>query len=118
MPIGWTMEAHPRVVGLLQRFPPESNACADLARNLKPIADEHDPDVIPILMTPKMGWFVSPKINVGQRWNHHVLLVLMGHCLDALTGVDGTLRNSYLEAHWNYPDQYIIERADLLDETL
>lgn len=118
MALGWKTEARPKVVELIQRFPPESGACADLARSLMPVASEHDPNVVPVVMRPKVGWLVCPKIDFPCRWYHHVLLVLMSHGVDALTGVDGTSEQTYLETHWKYPDQYIIELADLTDETL
>ena len=46
----------------------------------------------------------AQEIELGQRWFHHFTVEVAAHCVDALTGADGTPRSAYLDKHWTETD--------------
>jgi len=48
---------------------------------------------------------VLPKQSIGDPpWTYHATTAVEAHCVDVLTGVDGTPRELYLHEHWKEPD--------------
>lgn len=51
----------------------------------------------------------------GTQWFVHFTVEVTAHCVDALTGVDGTETERYLEEHWQYPEFLALEPGALPD---
>lgn len=108
----------------MTQHPPDSGECADAAREILPIAREIDEAAKPWHIYPTLcdppeltPPFLSPR-GVSERWRHHITVEVTEHYVDALTGVDGHEKQSYLEEYFTYPDALSLERADLEDEEL
>lgn len=104
MAIAWSPAQRKLVTRLLGVYPAISGKCVTLARKLLPIARERDRDALVWRLHPAEGRFVLPKTPAGEPWYYHATVETEAHCVDALTGVDGTSRESYAEEHWKEPD--------------
>jgi hypothetical protein len=119
MPIDWSSQQRRRVEAVLAEYPFASGRCVDAARNLLPTALERDAQARPWKLLPCEGWFVVPRRSLGgQRWRFHVSVKVAHHFVDALTGVDGTVKEMYLDSHWQYPESLEWVDVNLTDETL
>ena len=107
MPIEWTSAQKHKVGRILRECPALSGKCELAAKRILPLARERDSAakarrLVPV---PGRGFFVNPRVSLGgARWFHHVAVNAERHYVDALTGVDGTEEERYLEEHWKYPE--------------
>lgn len=107
MAINWTAEQRPRVATLLARHPASSGRCADLARQLCPIALELDPTSKVWRLEPAEGRYIVPKVKLEAPWFFHVTTETAAHYIDALTDINGTPCEGYLAAHWTHTDAIV-----------
>jgi hypothetical protein len=107
MPIAWTRPQRQRVQRALRDHPADSGRCEQAARRILPTAHERDAaaQIWQLRPADEDASFVIPKAPAGVLWYIHYTVEAEQHCVDALTGVDGTPRDSYLETHWKAPDQ-------------
>jgi hypothetical protein len=107
MPIAWTRPQRQRVQRALRDHPADSGRCEQAARRILPTAHERDAaaQIWQLWPADEDASFVIPKAPAGVLWYVHYTVEAEQHCVDALTGVDGTPRDSYLETHWKAPDQ-------------
>lgn len=107
MPIAWTRPQRQRVQRALRDHPADSGRCEQAARRILPPAHERDAaaQIWQLWPADEDASFVIPKVPAGVLWYLHYTVEAEQHCVDALTGVDGTPRDSYLETHWKAPDQ-------------
>ena len=114
MAIPWSPSQLECVNAAIGAHPAESGRCAELARQVAPVARELDPETHGLLVTPRpgMGRFVVPLAGHG-RWYHHVTTAVNAHCVDALTGSSGTGMGSYLVAHWLHAEALRLAPVDL-----
>jgi hypothetical protein len=107
MPIAWTRPQRQRVQRALRDHPADSGRCEQAARRILPTAHERDAaaQIWQLWPADEDASFVIPKAPAGVLWYIHYTVEAAQHCVDALTGVDGTPRDSYLETHWKAPDQ-------------
>ena len=107
MPIAWTRPQRQRVQRALRDHPADSGWCEQAARRILPTAHERDAaaQIWQLWPADEDASFVIPKMPSGVLWYIHYTVEAEQHCVDALTGVDGTPRDSYLETHWKAPDQ-------------
>ncbi len=115
MSIEWTAKQRREVEECLARNPANSGNCLEVARGILPIGQEQDVNARPWKLRPRpgQGRFVVPKVSVGNRWFHHFTVEAVEHCVDALTGPDGTQIPGYLAEHWRYS-----EALELVDTSL
>lgn len=92
--IAWTSDQRARVEQVLTSYPVASGRCESVAWEILPIGRERDPS----------GLYVVPRVELTQFWFHHFTVELDAHCVDALTGADGTPRSTYLGEHWTETD--------------
>ena len=81
-----------------------------------PIAQQLDRRARAWKLTPRLGRFVVPRSDVGQRWFHHFTVEVDDHGVDALTGPDGTSWQHYLPTHWQHDRHLRCTEADLAGE--
>lgn len=106
MPITWTDDQRTAIQDCLSKHPANSSRCLEAAKEILPTARKQDSNATPwkICPRPGFGFFVCPKVSVKGRWFHHFTVEASSHCVDALTGIDGTLKVTYLAQHWQYGD--------------
>lgn len=104
MAIAWNQSQRLLVERALADYPVSSGRCESAAWAILPACREQDSGSVVWRLSPTEGRYLSPKAEVGGPWYHHVTVELLAHCVDSLTGADGTSRSSYLEEHWQYPD--------------
>jgi hypothetical protein len=107
--IKWsTAQSRAAVNQILIRNPKESARCDVAAKEILPIARKQDPVAKILKIRPPAALvplILSPKVSVGgNRWSFHVAVETAAHCVDALTQVDGTEVDQYLEKYFNYAD--------------
>lgn len=106
--IVWQQHQRERIVDILDRHPPESNACVDAARQVLPIAREIDEEALTLVIKARggrSGLFICPVHPAGRRWRYHVTVHASMHRVDALTGADGHPAASYLDTYFQFPDE-------------
>lgn len=118
MPVDWFAGQRDAVAVLLDAHPAESGRCLEAARGVLPIAQKRDGDARPFKLVPLEGRFVVPRLSVGRRWFHHYAVEVVAHCVDALTGPDGSSRSDYLDRHWQYGDRIGWNHVELERETI
>ena len=104
MAVSWSDTQRPRVARVLRECPVESGRCEGAARRILPVARETDDQVQIWQLWPTEGVFVLAKHPDARRWRFHATVEAQAHCVDALTGVDGTAIASYLHEHWHVVD--------------
>lgn len=104
MAIPWSNAQRRTVGSALDKHPVDSGRCVEAAKLILPSALENDPDSEIWELWPAEGQFVLPRRSIGARWYFHATLETQDHYVDALTGVDGTPRVSYLNEHWQESD--------------
>lgn len=102
--IVWTGEQRDRVERVLASYPAASGRCESAAWEVLPIGCERDPEAQVWQLLPSEGLYVVPRIELAQRWFHHFTVEVEAHCVDALTGADGTPTAAYLDEHWTETD--------------
>ncbi len=116
MPIPWKPEQAAQVRAILNRYPPQSNQCEQVAKTILPIARELHPRSRNLRIKPaQRARFLLPKIPLqGEWWFHHVTTEVTEHYVDALTQADGTPAADYFSMHFQYPDRdaYLLEPLD------
>lgn len=95
-----------------RRHPVQSGRCAVAARGILPIGRERDPRSLIWRLEPAEGRYVVPRVKLDALWYFHVTVETDAHCLDALTGVGGTPRASYLDEHWTHSDAILWTEED------
>jgi hypothetical protein len=65
-----------------------------------PVGRERDPEAQVWQLVPTEGLYVVPAVEQDLFWFHHFTVEVEAHCVDALTGVDGTTRETYLDRYW------------------
>ena len=113
MAIAWNQAQTARVGEALDAHPATSGRCRDAAVAITPVGRELDGRARSLALTPMVGRFVVPKQPVGGSWFHHYTTEVTGHCVDALTGSQGTECAAYLATHWQYDTAIRVEPADL-----
>lgn len=111
MSVSWNSAQLPLVEGAIAAHPAQSGRCAELARELLPIALKIDPEshVRVIRPVPGGGRFVLPRAG-HPGWRYHVTTAVAQHLVDALTGPSGCDADRYLEIHFEYPEALLNER--------
>ncbi len=104
MAIEWAPGQRERVQALLTRHPAPSGRCESAARGILPIGRERDLNAQIWRLDPAEGRYVVPRARLEFPWFYHLTVETEAHCVDALTGVDGTSRASYLDEHWTEAD--------------
>lgn len=114
MAVGWTPHQEKLVNDQIATFPIDSDRCGDLARGILPVARcvEAGAHGLRVKAKPGQGFYVEPRIG-GRSWRCHVLVSVVAHGVDALTGSPGTPIGEYLGAHWKH-----VECLDLLPSDL
>ena len=98
----------------MRRFPAESGKCAALARAVLLVAKPLDSEACGLQVVPKnSAVYILPKHPRIRCWYAHTLIRAVSHHVDALTGVEGCAKETYLEDHWNYPDALEIRPVDV-----
>lgn len=100
MAIDWTSGQHDQVERVLASYPIASGRCESAAWEILPIGRERDPKAQIWQLVPTEGLYVVPNIEQEVFWFHHFTVEVDAHFVDALTGVDGTPRSTYLDEHW------------------
>lgn len=123
MTIGWSPEARRAVAAALAKHPVRSGRCADAAREVLPFALQHDPVAQPNLVrpgpkAPRASYVLPRGVLPTPRWTHHVTVGVEAHCVDSLTGPDGTAREGYLTEHFQYAEYLEMADVDLAREDL
>ena len=116
MPVEWERNEREAVEVVLSAYPAVSGRCFEAARAVLAIARGHDPAARGWKIRPRMGRFVVPAQELGQRWFHHFTVEVERHGVDALTGPDGTPWDAYLETHWEHPRYLSCTETDLEEE--
>jgi hypothetical protein len=116
MSIRWAPDARDAVDTILIAHPAPSGRCFHAARAIHPIACHLDPRARAWKVTPRVGRFIVPKRDIGQRWFHHITVEVDDHGVDALTGPDGTPWPDYLPTHWLHDHHLQCTEADLTGE--
>lgn len=95
MPIAWTRPQRQRVQRALRDHPADSGRCEQAARRILPTAHERDAaaQIWQLWPADEDASFVIPKAPAGVLWYIHYTVEAEQHCVDALTGVDGTPRD-------------------------
>ncbi len=104
MSIEWTPGQRERVQALLTKHPVPSARCEAAARGILPIGRERDGTAQIWRLDPAEGRYVVPRVRLKFPWFYHLTVETEAHCVDALTGVDGTSRATYLDEHWTEVD--------------
>lgn len=105
MAIPWKPEHRRRVVKILDDHPLNSGRCAAAAQKILPLARGCDPGARALNITPRgRARYVEPIVRLERRWYHHVTTEAAEHCVDILTGADGTESEDYLGKHWMHPE--------------
>ncbi len=102
--IDWTNGQRDQVERVLGRYPVTSGRCESAAWEILPVGRERDPKAQIWQLVPTEGLYVVPKIEQDVFWFHHFTADVEAHCVDALTGADGTTRSAYLDEHWTETD--------------
>ena len=89
---------------VLARYPVGSGRCESAAWEILPVGRERDEKAQIWQLVPTEGIYVVPKVEQDVFWFHHFTVEVDAHCVDALTGVDGTIRSAYLDEHWTETD--------------
>lgn len=118
MAVRWGPTEHAAVAAILQKHPVDSRRCADAAREILPVAHDVDSQARARILRPTEGRYLATHSMAGRRWRHHVSVALMQHLVDALTGVDGTEEDRYLNQYFQFPDAVAWEDTDLGDDSL
>src|SRR5262249_29944221 len=113
MAIQWALDARDAVDAVLSAHPAASGRCFNEAKAIHPIAGTLNPQARAWKVTPRVGRFVVPKRDLGQRWFHHITVEADAHGVDALTGPDGTSWPDYLSTHWLHDRHLRCTEADL-----
>jgi hypothetical protein len=100
MAIAWTPDQRRRVEALLARHQFDTGRCETAARGILPVGRERDPNAQIWRLEPTEGRYVVPRVKLDFPWYYHFTVETEAHFVDALTGVDGTLRASYLDEYW------------------
>ncbi|QRN98018.1 hypothetical protein JRI60_02790 [Archangium violaceum] len=105
MAIPWSSEQRRAVDAVLQRHPRDSGRCDEAAQAILPIAKQCDGNARILRIRPKgRARFVEPKLKPTMPWYEHHTTEVAVHCVDSLTGPDGTNVNAYLDTHWEHTD--------------
>jgi hypothetical protein len=104
MGVDWSNVQRQQVEAVLEAHPASSGRCEQAARGVLPVARELSSLARARRLLPKEGWFVVPRISTGARWYEHYSVHVHEHFVDALTGVDGTEQEVYLQSHWKYAE--------------
>ena len=102
MPIRWTAREREQISRVLQAHPSASGQCVEAADEIVEVAADRRPKIWQLW--PAEGDYVLPKVSVGELWYYHFTVEAEAHCVDALTGQDGTRCASYPEEHWKEHD--------------
>jgi hypothetical protein len=120
MAIPWKPVQRQAVYAVLQRYPAESGRCDEAASKLLPIAQECDSNAHLLRIVPsasaklKKARFIVPLIKTTKSWlpwSEHYTTEVVLHCVDALTGPDGTASSAYLKTHWKHPQDLELQPA-------
>lgn len=105
MAISWKPEQRTKVAKILDDHPLNSGRCAEAAQKILPVARACDPRARLLSITPRgRARYVQPTVRLERRWYHHVTTEAVLHCVDILTGADGTEMGDYLGRHWMHPE--------------
>jgi hypothetical protein len=102
--IAWIPDQRARVERVLASYPLASGRCESAAWEILPIGRERDPEAQVWQLLPTEGIYVVPRAKLSQFWFHHFTVEVDVHCVDALTGVDGAPRATYLDEYWTEVD--------------
>jgi hypothetical protein len=114
MAIPWEPMQRKAVYAILQKYPAESGQCDDAASEILPIAKGCDGSARLLRIVPsasarlKRARFIVPVKRTekwGLPWSVHYTTEVLVHCVDALTGADGTATSVYLETHWKHSEE-------------
>jgi hypothetical protein len=110
MAINWKGRRRSAVQRVLQTFPKESGSCDMAAKKILPFAKKQDATARKRKIRPKTNLglhfaCLAPRVSIGgDVWVHHITVEVEAHCVDALTTVDGTQSDEYLDKHFLYSD--------------
>ena len=79
MPIAWTPDERRAVDEALRSFPASSGKCFEAAQEIFRTAQQRSPPTKGWKIKPRLGRFIVPKIEVGQRWFHHYTVEVEHH---------------------------------------
>lgn len=114
MSLDWDAQEKQGIEAAIAAHPIGSGQCAALARRVHAIAEPRDPKTHGLQVRPRRpARFIVPKSPAAPRWFSHTLVATRAHAVDALTNAAGCLTTDYIETHWEYPDQLIIEKVDV-----
>lgn len=112
-----------RVKKVLDKYPAVKNCCEKAAIEVLRVSKPQDPSarrlklrpkahIGPVMIVDSSRLLLLPKMSIGSGWYHHYCVETMEHCVDSLTGPDGTERAKYLEEHFQYHDVIDIKPVD------
>lgn len=104
MAIRWNRMQFREVTAALQQFPAHSDKCAAAARRILPIARQLRDDARGIQLSPIDGAPYLLPIKGSRKFYHHIVVEVVSHRVDALTGASGHPSSSYLATFFQYPD--------------
>jgi hypothetical protein len=116
MSLKWRAPQQARIEAGMRRFPAESGMCAPLARVVLAVAVEEDPLATGVQIKPRApARYVNPRHSKVRFWYSHTLVCTRAHHVDALTGVEWCEQARYLEVHWRYPEELMVEAVDVAE---
>lgn len=104
MAIPWNAAQRRKVSSALAKYPADSSKCAAAARQLLPVAKEVHPGAYGIQLLPAEPAPYLLTTGGHRKWYHHVLVEVIEHRVDALTGPSGDPARQYLALRFQYPD--------------
>jgi len=115
MAVGWNASQRREVETSLARHPHTSGRCAQAAREILPVAKALDPQAHALLVEPGLAFarYVLPRHRPRPEWHHHVLVEVLAHGVDALTGPDGHPLVDYLATYFDAPQAHRVRAVDL-----
>lgn len=95
---------------ILEKYHQKSGLCVTAAVKIHPIAEHQDKAATCMYLRahPKHGLRIIPVPSMGCAWDHHALVALDRHYVDALTGADGTPEEDYLKQHFQHPESVVV----------
>lgn len=118
MTINWSELQRGSVDEILKRHHVHSGQCNRAAIAILPIAREVDPEAETYSIRPRdKRRNMAPKVSLrGSRWWVHFTVRVTEHCVDALTGPDGTAAASYLATYFDHPGEHVLAPEEPPDE--
>lgn len=114
MTIEWAGDDRAKLEAGMGQHPASSGRCAALARIVYRVALPHDQRTQGCQVRPKgAARFVVPKFPHAPYWASHTFIDTRAHAVDALTGVEGCLSETYLQEFWQHPDYLTVHDVDV-----